>query len=154
MQARIVQLIEDRTEALAALSHDLRTPLARLRLRAGFLPEGEERARIEEEVMEMEAMVSSVLDYFREGRDAEPAVSTDVSAILQTLADEAADAGAEVSYEGPGRLALPLRRSAAKRALSNLLGNALLHGTAPVIWPAAGSMDTEFSLPRPTPRNP
>ena len=91
MQARIVQLIEDRTEALAALSHDLRTPLARLRLRAGFLPEGEERARIEEEVMEMEAMVSSVLDYFREGQDAEPAVSTDVSAILQTLADESAE---------------------------------------------------------------
>lgn len=133
MQARIARLIEDRTEALAALSHDLRTPLARLRLRAGFLPEGEERARIEAEVAEMEAMVSGVLDYFREGRDAEPAVATDLAAIMQTLADDAADAGQDVRYEGPGHLVLPLRRVAAKRAVANLLGNALHHGAAPVV---------------------
>lgn len=133
MQSRIARLIEDRTEALAALSHDLRTPLARLRLRAGFLPEGDERMRIEAEVAEMEAMVSGVLDYFREGRDAEPTVPTDLAAILQTLADEAADAGADVRYEGPDRLALALRRVAAKRAFRNLLDNALVHGAPPVV---------------------
>lgn len=132
MQARIVRLIEDRTEALAALSHDFRTPLARLRLRAGFLPEGEERTRIEGDVAEMEAMVGRTLEYFREGRDAEPAVPTDLAAILQTLADDAADAGHDVSYEGPAHAVMSLRRLAAKRALSNLLGNALQHGAAPV----------------------
>lgn len=132
MQARIVRLIEDRTEALAALSHDFRTPLARLRLRASFLPEGEERARIEADVAEMETMVSGVLAYFREGRDAEPAVPTDLAAILQTLADEAADAGQDVSYSGPDHLVLPLRRMAAKRAVQNLVVNALHHGAPPV----------------------
>lgn len=132
MQARIVRLIEDRTEALAALSHDFRTPLARLRLRAGFLPEGEERARIETDVAEMEMMVAGVLAYFREGRDAEPAVSTDLAAILQTLADEAADSGQDVSYAGPGHFVLPLRRLAAKRAVQNLVVNALHHGAPPV----------------------
>lgn len=132
MQARIVRLIEDRTEALAALSHDFRTPLARLRLRAGFLPEGEERTRIEGDVAEMEAMVGRTLEYFREGRDAEPAVPTDLAAILQTLADDAADAGRDVSYEGPAHAVMSLRRLAAKRAFSNLLGNALQHGAEPV----------------------
>ena len=132
MQARIARLIEDRTEALAALSHDLRTPLARLRLRASFLSEGEERTRIEAELREMEGMVSGTLAYFREGRDAEPAVRADLAAILQTLADEAADLGHDVRYEGPDHLVLPLRRVAAKRAFQNLLNNALAHGAPPV----------------------
>lgn len=132
MQARIARLIEDRTEAVAALSHDLRTPLARLKLRAGFLAEGEERGRIEADIAEMEAMVSRTLEYFREGRDAEPAVPTDLAAILQTLADDAADAGHDVTYEGPAHVVVSLRRLAAKRAFSNLLNNALQHGAAPV----------------------
>jgi len=132
MQERIARLLEDRTEALAAMSHDLRTPLARLRLRVGFLPEGEDRARLEADIAEMEAMVARTLDYIREGRDAEPVRPTDVAAILQTLASDAADAGHDVAYEGPGRAVLPLRRGAAKRALSNLVDNALRHGRPPV----------------------
>lgn len=133
MQARIARLIEDRTEALAAMSHDLRTPLARLRLRAGFLDESEDRARIEADIAEMEAMVSRTLEYFREGRDSEPSVPTDLAAILQTLADEAADAGCDVTYEGPAHAVLSLRRLAAKRAISNLMNNAIQHGAPPVV---------------------
>lgn len=132
MQERIRRLVEDRTEALAAVSHDLRTPLARLKLRAGFLPEGEERARMEADLAEMEAMVARTLDYIREGRDAEPAVPTDLAAILQTLASDASDAGHDVAYEGPARVVLPLRRLAAKRAFANLVENAVRHGAPPV----------------------
>ncbi|MBY0336973.1 MAG: HAMP domain-containing protein, partial [Acetobacteraceae bacterium] len=132
MQGRIRRLVEDRTEALAAMSHDLRTPLARLKLRAGFLPEGEERARMAADIAEMEAMVARTLDYIREGRDGEPTRPADLAAILQTLAADAADAGQDVAYEGPPRAVVPLRRLAAKRALANLLDNALLHGATPV----------------------
>lgn len=132
MQARIRRLVEDRTEALAAVSHDLRTPLARLRLRAGFLPEGEARARMEADLVEMETMIGRTLDYIREGRDAEPARPTDLAAILQTLASDATDAGHDVAYEGLPRAVLPLRRLAAKRALSNLVENAVTHGAPPV----------------------
>lgn len=132
MQDRIARLLEDRTEALAAMSHDLRTPLARLQLRAAFLPEGEERARMEADLTEMEAMIARTLDYIREGRDAEPMRPTDLAAILQTLASDAADRGHDVAYEGPGRAVLPLRPIAAKRAVSNLVENALGHGLAPV----------------------
>jgi signal transduction histidine kinase len=132
MQDRIARLLEDRTEALAAMSHDLRTPLSRLQLRVGFLPEGEDRARLEADIAEMESMIARTLDYIREGRDAEPVRPADLAAILQTLASDAADQGHDVAYEGPGRAVLPLRRSAAKRALSNLVDNALRHGRPPV----------------------
>jgi signal transduction histidine kinase len=132
MQERIRRLVEDRTEALAAMSHDLRTPLSRMKIRAGFLPEGEDRARLEADIAEMEAMVGRTLDYIREGRDAEPARPADLAAILQTLSSDASDAGAEVAYDGPARVVLPLRRLAAKRALSNLVENALRHGAPPV----------------------
>lgn len=132
MQGRIRRLVEDRTEALAAMSHDLRTPLSRLKLRVGFLPEGEDRERIEADVAEMEAMVGRTLDYIREGRDAEPARPADLAAILQTLASDAMDAGHDVAYEGPARVVGPLRRLAAKRALSNLVENAILHGAPPI----------------------
>jgi hypothetical protein len=132
MQDRIRRLVEDRTEALASMSHDLRTPLSRLKLRAGFLPEGEDRARLEADVAEMEAMVGRTLDYIREGRDGEPARPADLAAILQTLASDATDAGHDVAYEGPPRAVLPLRRLAAKRALSNLVDNAVTHGAPPV----------------------
>ncbi|MBP0463908.1 HAMP domain-containing protein [Roseomonas sp. PWR1] len=132
MQDRIARLLEDRTEALAAMSHDLRTPLSRLQLRVGFLPEGEDRARLEADIAEMESMIARTLDYIREGRDAEPVRPADLAAILQTLASDAADAGHDVVYEGPGRAVLPLRRVAAKRALSNLVENALRHGRPPV----------------------
>lgn len=132
MQGRIRRLVEDRTEALAAMSHDLRTPLSRLKLRAGFLPEGEDRARMEADIAEMEAMVERTLDYIREGRDAEPTRAADLSAILQTLASDAADLGHDVAYEGPSRVVLPLRRVAAKRALANLVDNARTHGAPPI----------------------
>ncbi|MBW6399308.1 HAMP domain-containing protein [Roseomonas sp. HJA6] len=132
MQDRIARLLEDRTGALAAMSHDLRTPLSRLQLRVGFLPEGEDRARLEADIAEMESMIARTLDFIREGRDAEPVQPADLAAILQTLASDAADQGHDVAYEGPGRVVLPLRRSAAKRALSNLVDNALRHGRPPV----------------------
>lgn len=132
MQERIARLVEDRTEALAAMSHDLRTPLARMRLRVGFMPEGEDRARMEADLAEMDAMVARTLDFIREGRDGERARPVDVAAILQTLASDATDRGHDVAYEGPGRAILHLRSGATKRAVSNLVDNALCHGRAPV----------------------
>ncbi|AQS86026.1 MAG: ATP-binding protein [Acetobacter aceti] len=125
MQTRIAHLIEDRTEALAAVSHDLRTPLARLRLRAGFIGDTEAQDAIEADIDEMEAMVDGVLAYLSGEKEREATRSTDLAAILMTIMDDATDRGDTVTYEGPDRLPLVLPSLAIKRVFTNLVENAL-----------------------------
>ena len=127
MQARISRLVDDRTQALGAVSHDLRTPITRLRLRAGFLEDQEAQARIEEDLDEMEAMISATLAYLQGDLDPEPRQLTDVGTLLSTLCDAAADAGQSVSYEGPDHLNLLCRAVALRRTMSNLIGNAVAY---------------------------
>ena len=128
MQERIRQLVEDRTQALAAVSHDLRTPITRLRLHAGFLDDAEVRDRIDANLDEMEAMVEATLAFLREGRETEEPRPADLVTMLRTVCDEAADAGGDVAYEGLETLVVPLRRVAVRRALANLVGNAAAYG--------------------------
>lgn len=133
MQDRINRLISDRTEALAAVSHDLRTPLARLRLRVGFLDDPEAQTPIEADLDEMEAMVGSVLSYLAGEGDAEAKRTIDLAALLATLVDEASDTGRDARYVGPDHLAVRLRPLATKRVLANLLSNALNHAGNAVV---------------------
>lgn len=128
MQARIEALITDRTQALAAVSHDLRTPIGRMRLRASFLAAGEDRAALEDDLAEMEAMLADLFAYLGGDADPEPSRRTDLAAILATLVDDATDAGHSVSYDGPNHLIAEVRPLALKRALSNIVGNAISYG--------------------------
>lgn len=130
MQARIDRLIADRTQALAAVSHDLRTPLARLRLRAGFLEDAEVQKQIDADLDEMEAMVGSTLAYLRGDEEQEEVRSADIAAMLQTLCGDAEDLGKPVSYEGPPQARLPCRVVALKRAFANIIDNAVKYGTS------------------------
>lgn len=130
MQARIHRLIADRTQALAAVSHDLRTPITRLRLRAGFLVDQEAQAAIDADLDEMEAMIDATLAYLRGDVEPEDPKPTDVSAILATLVDAAADAGRPASFEGPQHAFISLRGLAMKRAFANVIDNALTYGGA------------------------
>ncbi len=127
MQARIAGLLNDRTEALAAVSHDLRTPIARLRLRLGLLPEAE-AAPMEGDLAEMEGMISAVLAYLGGEADPERRRPLDLASIVQTLVDEACDAGSETAYRGPNQCRIEGRPLELKRAIGNLLNNARLHG--------------------------
>lgn len=128
MQARIHQLVSDRTEALAAVSHDLRTPITRLRLRAGFVTDPEMQAAMDADLEEMEAMVEATLAYLRGEDTTEPREMTDLSALLATLIDDAADAGADAIFYGPPHLPAALHTSSMKRAFANVVNNALVHG--------------------------
>lgn len=130
MQARISKLIADRTQALAAVSHDLRTPIARLRLRAGFLDDPEAQRQIDADLDEMDAMIDATLAYLRGEEELEPERPTDIVAMLETLCDDAADAGAETRYEGPGQAPLTCHPVAIKRAFANLIDNAVKYGKA------------------------
>jgi signal transduction histidine kinase len=128
MQGRIAALVADRTTALAAVSHDLHTPTARCRLRAGFLTDEETRRKIEEDLDEMEAMIGSVLAFLRSEDDPEEQRQVDLAALLRTVVDAAADAGQPARYNGPDRAVVAVRRLAMKRAFTNLVGNALVYG--------------------------
>jgi len=128
MQDRIHRLIEDRTQALAAVGHDFRTPLARLRLRAERVEDRPTREAIQGDVAEMEAMVASLMAYLGGSEEPEALVATDVAATLMTLADDAEDHGLDVRYVGPDHLPARVRPTALKRALGNLIGNAARYG--------------------------
>lgn len=141
MQDRIRELLEDRLQALAAVGHDLRTPLARLRLRAGFLEEADLRDRFDADLDEMERMVEATLSYLREGREHEDARSADLVAMVRTLCDGVVDDGAMIAVEAPASLVLPLRRTAVRRALCNLIENAATHGGGDLMVTVAASGD-------------
>ncbi|SDD49032.1 ATP-binding protein [Belnapia rosea] len=128
MQARIHRLVADRTQALAAVSHDLRSPIQRLRLRAGFLEDVEAQQAIDGDLDEMEGMIESTLAYLRGETESEEPRQADLAAILTTLVDDATDRGATATYAGPDRLPMRLRPVAIKRALANLVDNAVKHG--------------------------
>lgn len=136
MAGRIRRFVGDRTQMLAAIGHDLRTPITRLRLRAEFMEDEEQRRRMLADLDEMEAMIAATLAFARDEAAAEPAVPLDLAALCRTVLDEAADArGPEaaerVSYDGPERLVVPHGRPVAlKRAVANLVGNALNYGGA------------------------
>jgi signal transduction histidine kinase len=127
MQARMGRLVAGRTQALAAVSHDLRTPITRLRLRAGFLGDSAAQAAMDADLDEMEAMIEATLAYLG-GQEEEAPRVTDLAVLLATLVDAAADAGHAASYTGPDHLPLVLHRLAVKRVFANLLDNALAYG--------------------------
>jgi two-component system osmolarity sensor histidine kinase EnvZ len=130
MQERIRRFLLQRTEMLAGVSHDLRTPLTRLRLSLAMLPQRDElRPDVQEmtaDVEEMERMIGGYLAFAR-GEGAEQAQDVDLSAMLEEVASRARRAGAEVALEAPAGLNLPLRPDAVRRAITNLVDNARRH---------------------------
>ena len=134
MADRIRRYVADRTQMLAAIGHDLKTPITRLRLRAEFLDDDEQRRKMLADLDEMEAMIAATLAFARDDAAAEPSTQLDLAALCRTVADEAADARPEraeaIAYAGPERLVVRARPVALKRAIANLVNNALNYGGA------------------------
>lgn len=128
MQHRIRRLVSDRTQTLAAVSHDLKTPLTRLRLRAEFIVDKDLRETIDDDLDEMERMLDSALAFLRGEATGEESRLVDIGSILETICDQAADAGHDVVLSGNRHAALECRPLALKRALSNLIENAIKYG--------------------------
>ncbi|QCI68460.1 ATP-binding protein [Phreatobacter stygius] len=127
MQDRIHKLIDDRTQTLAAVSHDLKTPITRLRFRIEDLPE-KRRALISADLSEMERMLDGTLAFLKGDRADEEVRSIDLTSLIETVVDDLADQGAKVSSDGSRSVVVRGRRLALKRALSNLIDNAVKYG--------------------------
>jgi len=128
MQSRLQAYIRDRTRVLAAMSHDLKTPITRLRLRAELLDDVEHRTRFTRDLDEMEAMVAATLDFLRGLETGEVVKPIDVMALIESLQADAAETGGEVRIEGRARGPYPGRPQALKRCLRNLIENAIKYG--------------------------
>jgi two-component system, OmpR family, osmolarity sensor histidine kinase EnvZ len=130
MQDRIRRFVGQRTEMLAGISHDLRTPLTRMRLALAMLPREaeteEDLAALNQDVEEMERMVAAYLAFAR-GEGTEQARPADLVELVQDAAAKARRSGAAVEVAAPERLVLPLRPDAVRRCLGNLLDNARRH---------------------------
>jgi two-component system osmolarity sensor histidine kinase EnvZ len=128
MRARIERQIEQRTLLLSGVSHDLRTPLTRLKLGLAMLPEDPEAAALARDVAEMERMIDAFLAFAR-GDATETPAPADLSALVGQAVEDARRAGQAVDWVPPPPVVLPVRADALGRAVANLLGNAARHAS-------------------------
>jgi signal transduction histidine kinase len=139
MQDRLTRFVRDRTRMLAAISHDLRTPITSLRLRAEFIDDEENREKMIETLDEMAAMTEATLRFARDEAQAEMAENADLGAILEALAGDQQDLGHDCSVETEVRIVLPCRPVALKRALRNLIENGIRYGDGVAVHAATSA---------------
>lgn len=128
MQVRLQRFLSDRTRMLGAISHDLRTPLTRLRLRIETDRAAEEKSKMLTDIETMESMLTSTLSFIRGVDDVEVREVVDIDSLLQTVCDLVSDLGGEVAFSGPGRTRYHCRPQSIMRALTNVVANAAKYG--------------------------
>lgn len=128
MHERIARLMSDRTKMLAAISHDLRTPITRLRLRAEFIEDEGNRKRMLIDLDQMRSMLESVLSLLRNDRKVEAVTLVDIASTLQLIADQFGDMGHVVHYDGPLSATAAARPDDLHRGVTNLVENAVRFG--------------------------
>jgi signal transduction histidine kinase len=133
MRERITGLVDDRTKMLAAISHDLRTPITRLRLRAEFIEDETHRVRMLADLEQMRSMLDSVLSFLENDRRPESMTLTDIASSLQLVADQFSDMGRKVVYLGPDHAMATVRPNDLHRCMTNLVENAIRFGTESTI---------------------
>lgn len=128
MQVRIKKLIDDRTQTLAAISHDLRSPLTRLKLRLEELSAPEAREEMTADIEEMEVMIEGTLAFLKSDRLDEPIRAFDLVSMVEAVVLDFSDMGKQVRLVSPESLVVHGRRLALKRALTNIIDNAIKYG--------------------------
>ena len=146
MQCRLRQFVLDRTRMLAAISHDLRTPLTRMRLRAEMVEDEEQRAKMLNDLHEMDEMIGATMAFAREENAEEKSEPTDLSRLLTTIADDAIEAGQAVLVTALEPVTVRMRPRAIKRALVNIVDNAVRYGGGAAISLARDGEDVAIRV--------
>lgn len=134
MQARLARFLRDRAHLLAAVSHDLKTPITRLRLRAELLEDSELKDKFLHDLDEMEGMARATLDFLRDANAREPVRPLDVGALIESLQADAETLGREVEIRGTADASpYPARPLALQRCLGNLIDNAVKYGKRAIV---------------------
>jgi signal transduction histidine kinase len=128
MQERLRRFVNDRTQMVAAMSHDLRTPLTRLRLRAEFIEDREQRRRMLADLDSMGDMIDSTLAFVRDDAQREPRMLVDLGALVEGVCENANDAGGTVDFSPQRGVDVLGRPNAISRAVANLIDNAVKYG--------------------------
>jgi signal transduction histidine kinase len=128
MHSRLRRFIEDRTRMVAAISHDLRTPITSLRLRAEFIDDSEMKEKIIATLDEMQAMTEGALAFAREEATVEPTRTTDLDALLESLCADLSEMGWDVKFDDGARVPWRGRPDGLRRALRNVIENAVRYG--------------------------
>ncbi|MFJ2484724.1 ATP-binding protein [Pseudomonas sp. NPDC087639] len=131
MQAQIQHYIGERTHMLASISHDLRAPLTRMRLRSEFMEDLDHQGKLIRDIEEMQSMINAALAFFREDTHREQATAFDLSELLQTIVDDYRDQHIGVDFNGPAHLVYKGRPLGIKRVIVNLLENAVKYAHNP-----------------------
>ncbi len=129
MRRRVRTLVNERTQMLVAIGHDLRTPLTRLRLRAERVRDEPLRAAMLQDIVRVGEMLAETLAYVRQGNHQEQPSLTDLPSLLETIAAQFSDVGEKVAYGGPERLAFAGRAQAIGRAVTNVVENGTKFGS-------------------------
>ncbi|OAM88678.1 histidine kinase [Termitidicoccus mucosus] len=128
MQVRLRRFVEDRTQMIAAISHDLRTPITSLRLRAEYVEDPEMREKMIGTLDGMQAMTQAVLAFAREESTAETTRTVDIDALIESVCDDLAGLGWDVKFADGHRIPFRCRPDGLKRALANIIENAVRYG--------------------------
>jgi signal transduction histidine kinase len=146
MQRRLRQFITDRTRMLAAISHDLRTPLTRMRLRTEMVEDNEQRTKMLSDLSEMEDMIGATLAFAHEESADEKSQPLDLRILLETIAADAQESGEPASLTTGEATVVPMRPRALKRALVNIVDNAWRYGGSAEIVLARDSEDAIITV--------
>ena len=144
MSKRLMSTLDGQRAMMVAIAHDLRTPIAALRLRAEFVDDEEAKSRLLDTLNEMQAMTEAVLDAARTSHTGEAARAVDVTALAESLASDMAEIGGKVTFDGGDAVRCTCRANEVRRALRNLIENALRYGTSAKVHVVAHESTAEI----------
>jgi len=128
LQLRVTAMLDEKDRMLGAIGHDLRTPLAALRVRIESVEDDTDRTRMADTIAEMNRTLDDILSLARMGRPSEPLTDVDLAALVDAVVEDFRDLGQDVAFEEAARLPMRLRPSLIRRAIRNLIENAVKYG--------------------------